>query len=169
MARRARSGRFLPAASSSGAPRKRKARKAPRSRRNPPAAKRNAPLKPAAKAAMSAGAAAVAGGLVAQAGVAIASRIASPGVSSVARVVVPALLGILATRVSHKHANALAAGAFGVAGAALAGVIADAIVRPNPPAPEEFWIDNPPIPVDLLTQGVNAGYRDGVTAALLAG
>lgn len=118
---------------------------------------------------MSAGAAAVAGGLVAQAGVAIASKIASPGVSSVARVVVPALLGILATRVSHKHANALAAGAFGVAGAALAGVIADAIVRPNPPAPEEFWIDNPPMPVDLLTQGVNAGYRDGVTAALLAG
>lgn len=155
-------GRFLPVAAKRNPPRKSKRNPPARARRNPPAA--------AVKASISAGTAAIIGGLAAHALVKIADKIASPSVGSITRVVLPVALGFAATQLKHKHAQAIAAGAFGVAGAALATGIADAIVKPNPPSAADFWLDNPPAleapSVDELTASFNAGYRDPISAML---
>lgn len=170
MARRARTskGRFVPATTKPRKPRKagtKRRRKAGTKRRR--SYKKNPPTL-IVRETIGVGAAAIMGGLAAHAAVKVCDRIASPGVADVARVVIPALIGIVATQLDHKHAQAVAAGAFGVAGGALATSIADAIVRPNPPRAEDFWVDyqdNPPS-ADQLTHNVNRGYSDGVTALL---
>lgn len=136
-----------------------------RAKRNPPAA--------VVQEALSAGAAAILGGLIAHALVKVSEKIASPGVASVAGVALPVIAGAFATQMAHKQAQAVAAGMFGVAGGALAGAVADAIARPNPPMlPSDFWV-NPPVAAigggagGALRNSMNAGYRDGVTAYLL--
>lgn len=162
MARRSSNGRFLPAKKSTKARAPRKNRKTGARKRR--SYKRNPPT-PAIRETISVGTAALVGGLAAYAAVKVTEKIASPGVADVARVVVPTLIGIAATQLSHPNAQAVAAGAFGVAGGALATSIADAVVRPNPPRVEDFWIDNPPT-ADALTYEVNRGYTDGITRML---
>lgn len=175
MAKRKRSskGHFLPAVAKANKPAKaRKTRKKGRRKgrravaaRAPRGAKRNPPTT-VVRETLSVGGAAIMGGLAAHAAVKVMERIASPGVADVARILVPTLIGIAATQLDHRHSQAIAAGAFGVAGAAVAGSIADAIAKPNPPRADEFWLDNPPTDPDELAYQVNNAYRNGISALL---
>lgn len=171
--RRSASGRFLPAAPKSKARKPARKGSKPRARRNPPRARKNPATMAQARKVAGTAAAALVGGLIAHAAVKIVDRIASASVANVARVLVPAAIGVFATQVKHKDAATAAAGAFGVAGAALAGSIADAIAKPNPTRPEEFYyLDapaaNPPVEPDYLMDSVSQSYRDGVTDLLRA-
>lgn len=168
--KRTKTGKFLPALfGGSKTPAKRKkakisGKKGTRSRR-PRSAKRNPPTG-VIRETMSVGVAAIVGGLAAHAAVKVLDRIASPGVADVSRVLAPLAIGMFATQIDSPHAQAIAAGAIGVAGAAVASSIADAIAKPNPPFDTgDLWLDNPP-PPDQLTQAMNQSYRDGITALL---
>lgn len=117
-------------------PRKRRKSTRRRARSNPPISVINETL--------GAGGAALLGGLAAHAALAVAGRIVTdPGVGQVLGILLPAALGIGATQFSHRRSQEFAAGAFGVAGAAVAGAISRAVIaRSNPP---QFWEwDNPP-------------------------
>lgn len=134
-----------------------------RARRNPPTV--------VVREALAAGAAAILGGLLAHALVKVAAKISSPTVADVASVALPVVLGAVVTQMDHRQSQAIAAGAFGVAGAALASAISNAIAQRNPPLlPAQFYVDNPPRLrgdyADTLRDTMNEGYRDGVTAAL---
>ncbi len=92
---------------------------------------------------LSATGAAVFGGLVGVAALAMSNQVVTdPTARAVASVVVPGIVAAVATQASHRHAQAFAAGAAGVAGAGLARAVSSAVLaRANPPA---SWDWNPP-------------------------
>lgn len=155
-------GRFVKGTSSPRAkaspnkPRKRRAvpkrRAAPKRRRSParrtPAAMARSvvncnPPTPVLTETLSATGAAVFGGLVGVAALAMSNQVVTdPTARAVASVVVPGIVAAVATQASHRHAQAFAAGAAGVAGAGLARAVSSAVLaRANPPA---SWDWNPP-------------------------
>lgn len=141
----------------------------PAKRRRAPRARRNPPLE-VIKATVAPGSAALLGGIVCAAGSAVFGRLVGDGdAATVARVGLPILVGIVATQAAHPHAQAFAAGCFGVAGIGVAGVIADAVANRNPP---DEWGDvafeNPP--AGLLANGpMGLAHADPFAAMAAAG
>lgn len=151
------------------APKKRAAPKKPAKRRarrpaapaasNPPRkykrkrAKKRAPARRAAhnpptvvfREVMSEAGAALLGGAAAAVLTSIVNRVIPEPARDVAGVLTPALVGTLALQMDAGRGQAMAAGAFGLAGARIAGAIADAVTAAkNPPLPPPYYFDDRP-------------------------
>lgn len=143
-----------PTAPASNPPRKYK-RKRRATKRAP--ARRAAPNPPTAvfREAMGEAGAALVGGAIAAVLTSLVNRIVPDQARDVAGVLTPALVGTLALQMDQGRGQAMAAGAFGLAGARIAGAIADAVTAArNPPLPAPYYFadqvqqysTNPPPP-----------------------
>jgi hypothetical protein len=160
-----------PAAKKRAAPKKRRARKPAVAASNPPrkykrkrrATSKRAPARRAAsnpptavfREAMGEAGAALVGGAIAAVLTSLVNRIVPDQARDVAGVLTPTLVGTLALQMDQGRGQAMAAGAFGLAGARVAGAIADAVTAArNPPLPAPYYFadqvqkysTNPPPP-----------------------
>lgn len=162
--RRNKKGQFSKGGKGGGAkrnpPKRKRAKRAPAkrapakrgARRHYPMALYNPPSSAVAEVVGSGGAAVV-GGLVSMAALSVFNRVvASDTARAVASVVLPSLVGIAATRMSGSHAQAAAAGAFGVTGVGVARLVAGALVQSNPP-PRWAFRPNPMIAPPQVVPG----------------
>lgn len=121
-------------------------------RRHYPMALHNPPSSAVAEV-IGSGGAAVVGGLVSVAAVSVFNRlVAGDTARAVASVVLPSLVGVAATRMSGPHAQAAAAGAFGVTGVGVARLVAGGLVQSNPP-PRWAFRPNPLIAPPQVVPG----------------